>query len=147
MARRASAGSPAEMPATMRRVLVLDALEIGAPLGRRVDRKPHALARNDMAAEEGEEARELRVAGRLGDGAMEGEVLGDGALAALQRPIDGAPRGADGGDLAAAGALGGKGRRLDLDREAQLHHVEHVAQRGGAAARRCGTARPSDSAT
>ena len=44
------------------RMLVLDALEISAPLGRRVNRKPHALARNDMAAEEGEEARELAVA-------------------------------------------------------------------------------------
>jgi hypothetical protein len=56
-------------------VLLLDALEIGAALGRRVDRQPHALARNDVAAEKDEEARELRIAGGLGDGAMEGEIL------------------------------------------------------------------------
>jgi hypothetical protein len=45
------------------RMLVLDAPEISPPLGRRVNRKPHALARNDQATEEGEEARELAVAG------------------------------------------------------------------------------------
>src|SRR5690349_12504774 len=66
------------------RMLVLDASEISPPLGRRVNRKPHALARNDVAAEEGEEARELAVAGGFGNGAMEGEVLGDRAFAALQ---------------------------------------------------------------
>lgn len=32
------------------RMLALDALEISPPLGRRVNRKPHALARNDVAA-------------------------------------------------------------------------------------------------
>src|SRR5260221_2499281 len=41
------------------RMLALDALEISAPSGRRVQRKPDALARNDMAAEEFEKAREL----------------------------------------------------------------------------------------
>src|SRR4030095_7814825 len=71
------------------RMLALDALEISPPLGRRVNRKPHALARNDMAAEEGEEARELTVARSLGDGAMEGEVLGHRALAALHGGVDG----------------------------------------------------------
>src|ERR1700734_4115665 len=60
-------------------VLLLDALEIGAPPGRRIGLETHVLARNDVATEESEEARELRVAGRLGDGAMEGEVLGDRA--------------------------------------------------------------------
>src|ERR1700744_2683087 len=54
-------------------VLLLDALEIGAPLGRRIGLETHVLAGNDVAAEEGEEARKLRVAGRLGDGAMESE--------------------------------------------------------------------------
>src|SRR5215203_3963563 len=42
------------------RMLVLDAPEISPPLGRRVNRKPHALARDDVAAEE---ARELAAAG------------------------------------------------------------------------------------
>ena len=41
-------------------------------------------------------------------------------------------RRADGADLAAVGALGGKRRRLDLDRQAQLHHVEHVARSAAA---------------
>lgn len=108
------------------RMLVLDALEISPPLGRRVNRKPHALARNDQAAEEGKEARELRVAGSFGDGAMEGEVLRHRALAAMERPVDATPRRADGADLAAIGALGSERRRLDLDREAQLHHLQDV---------------------
>src|SRR5882672_12563216 len=83
------------------RMLVLDAFEISPPLGRRVNRKPHALARNDVAAEKGEEARELAVAGGLGDGAMKGEVLSHRALAALQCAVDGAPRRADRADLPA----------------------------------------------
>ena len=52
-----------------------------------------------MAAEEGEEARELRVAGRLGNGAMEGEVLGHRALAAMQRRSMARQRRADRADL------------------------------------------------
>lgn len=51
------------------RMLVLDAFEISPPLGRRVNRKPHVLGRNDVAAEEREEARELAVAGGIGGGA------------------------------------------------------------------------------
>ena len=43
-------------------MLALDAPEISPPLGQRVNRKPHALVRNDQAAEEDEEARELAVA-------------------------------------------------------------------------------------
>src|SRR6185369_13553562 len=109
-------------------VLMLDALEIGAPPGRRIDRKPDALARDDVAAEEDEEARELRVTGRLGDGAVEGEVLGHGTLALLQRAVDVAQRGAYPGDLAAVGAPGGERRGLDFDRESELHDVEHVRQ-------------------
>src|SRR6185312_17266070 len=89
-------------------VLLLDALEIGAPVGRRVDRQSHALARDDVAAEEGEEARELRVAGRLGDGAMEGEVLRHRALPRLQRAIDGAQRRRHRGHVLAAAAFGGE---------------------------------------
>jgi hypothetical protein len=44
------------------RMLVLDAFEISLSFGRRVNRKPHARARDDVAAETGEEARELGVA-------------------------------------------------------------------------------------
>src|SRR5258708_49047 len=97
------------------RMLMLNAFEISLPLGRRVNRKPHALAGNHMTAEESQEARELAIAGSLGDGAMKGEILGHRALAAMQSTVDGAPSAADGGDLATRGAFGGKGRRLDLD--------------------------------
>lgn len=69
-------------------VLLLDASAMGTPLGQRVDRQSHAVARNDMAAQEREEARELRIARRFGDRAMEGEVLGDRAFAAAQGAID-----------------------------------------------------------
>ena len=71
-------------------MLGLDALEIASPLRRRIDFEPYALARDHMAAEIGQEARELVVAGCLGDGAVKGEILGDGALAALQGRFDGA---------------------------------------------------------
>src|SRR5258707_8089073 len=67
------------------RMFVLDALQIGPPLGRRVDAEPYALPRNHMAAEIGKEARKLAVASGLGNGAMEGKILSDGTLAALQR--------------------------------------------------------------
>src|SRR5260221_10277184 len=97
------------------RMLMLNAFEISPPLGRRVNRKPHALAGNHMTAEEGQEARKLPVAGGLGNGAMKGEILSDRAFAARQGSVDGAPGAADGGDLATRGAFGGKGCRLDLD--------------------------------
>src|SRR5260370_39101198 len=69
------------------RVLMLDAFEIGAPFGRRVKREPHALARDDVAGEEGQEARELPVAGGLGNGAKKGEVFSDRALASPKRAL------------------------------------------------------------
>src|SRR5260370_23574874 len=68
------------------RVLMLDAFEIGAPFGRSVKREPHALARDDVATEKRQEAQELPVAGRISDGAVEGEVLGDGTLARRHHP-------------------------------------------------------------
>src|SRR5262249_5449270 len=74
----------------------LDGRQRAAPFARRVNRQPHALTWNDVAAQEGEKARELPIAGGFGDGAMEGEVFGDGALADLQRAVDGAPCRADG---------------------------------------------------
>ena len=52
---------------------------------RRAHGHAHALARNDVAAEKLEQLGEARVARGLGNGAMEGEVLVDGALA----PVDG----------------------------------------------------------
>src|SRR6185503_18691891 len=102
-------------------MLLLDALEVGAPLGQRADLEPHALARDHMAAQESEKARKLAVAGRLGDGAMEGEILGDGAIALAQGTVDGAERGADAGKLAFVGAFRRLRRRLDLDGEPKLH--------------------------
>src|SRR5260221_11131451 len=80
------------------RMLMLNAFEISLPLGRRVNRKPHALAGNHMTAEEGQEARELAIAGGLGDGTMKGEILTDRALAAIQGTVAAAraaPRAAD----------------------------------------------------
>ena len=65
-------------------MLLLDAHQIVPLLLRRAHGHAHALARNDVAAEVFEELGEARVAGGLGDGAMEGEVLVDGALAARE---------------------------------------------------------------
>src|SRR5258707_12739998 len=124
------------------RVLMLDAFEIGAPFGRRVKREPHALAWNDVAAEKSQEARELPVAGGLGNGAMKGEVFGDRALAAPQRAIDGMPSRANGGDLPAVRPLGCQCSRLDLDRAPQLHDVEDIPERRRARRGEAERARP-----
>src|SRR5258708_3882755 len=110
------------------RMLMLNAFEINPPLGWRVNRKPHALARDDVTAEEGQEARELPIAGSFGNGAMKSEILGARALAAMQGEVEGAPGAADHGDLSPWRAFGGKGGCLDLDRQAQLHHFEDVGQ-------------------
>ena len=104
MARRASAGILVGDAGHDAQMLMLNAFEISPPLGRCVNRKPHALARDDVAAEKGQEARKLPVAGGLGDGAMEREILGDRALAAMQGVVDGAPGAADRGNLPARGA-------------------------------------------
>src|SRR5690554_1910320 len=86
-------------------MLVLDAFEVGPPLGRRVHRQPHALAWNDVAAQETQETRELAVAGRLGDGSVKGEVLLDRPVAVAQSPVDRPPGGADRRDLAPRAAF------------------------------------------
>ena len=54
---------------------MLDALEIGPSFRRRVHREPHALAGDDMAAEERQEARELAVARRVGAALVAGGVM------------------------------------------------------------------------
>ena len=130
------------MPSTMRRVLLLDALEIGRRSAG-VSTDSRTLWRGmTMAAEIGEEARELRVAGGLGDGAMEGEIL--------RRPRPRRARCArsmarSAGDLASVCAGGRVRRQAPRPRprppSAQLHDVEHVAQRAECAASRCGTGR------
>src|SRR5512145_633454 len=60
-----------------RLVLLLDALQIGLPFLGGTERPPHGLARDDEAAEIFEKADELRIAGRLGDAAVERKILVD----------------------------------------------------------------------
>ena len=88
------------------------------------------LARNDEAAEILEEAPELRIAGGIGDAAMKREILVDRVLAALDARRRSASRQST--ILRTCGgrrALGGKPGGLDLDAGAQLHDLEHLAQR------------------
>ena len=105
--------------------------EIGAlALGAAGRLDAHALARNDEAAEIFEESDELRIAGGLGDGAMKGEILVDRRLAARDRRVDRpSARSPIARSLRRRCALGREARRLDLDRHAQLHHVQHLADR------------------
>ena len=87
------------------------------------------LARDDEAAEVFQETPELRVAGRVGDAAMEGKILIDAVRAAPDRRADGVEAVDDLADLRGRGAFGRQPRGLDLDPGAQLHHLEHCAQR------------------
>src|SRR5690348_7609646 len=68
-------------------VLALERAQVDAAR-RRLGRAPDGAARNDEAAEIFQEAAELRIAGAVGDGAMEGEILVDGVAAALDRRLD-----------------------------------------------------------
>src|ERR1043166_6876755 len=70
-----------------RQVLLLDGVQVGEPLGRAAG-DADGLARDDEAAEIFEEARELRIARRFRDAAVEREILVDGGFAALDRPAD-----------------------------------------------------------
>ena len=88
-----------------------------------------ALARNDETAEIIEKALELRIAGGLGDAAMERKVLVDRQLAAPDGVLDAPVSLGDLFDVRAIVALGGEPRRFDLDAGAQLHDVERLAQR------------------
>src|SRR5919109_5399849 len=96
-------------------VLGLDHLEIGAPAAHALGQAAHRASRNEMAADELQEARKLGIARRLRDGAMKGEVLVDGVLVLLGGALDCFERKADRANLRAARALGGEPRRLDLD--------------------------------
>ena len=69
-------------------VLALEQFEVRA-VARRCGRTPDGAARNDETAEIFEETPELRIAGGVGDRAMEGEVLLDRDIAARDRLFDG----------------------------------------------------------
>src|SRR5207237_1023894 len=85
--------------------------------------------RYQVAADELQEARELRVAGRLGDGAVKADVLLDRAALGGDRLVERVQRGADGAHLGLARALRHEARGLDLDAQAQLHHTDDVGER------------------
>ena len=109
-------------------MLALERLEVDAARGR-LGRAPDRAAGNDEAAEIFKETAELRVAGAVGDGAVEGEVLVDGVVAALDRRLDRLIALDDLLDLRRRCALGAQTGGLGLDAGAQLHDVEHLAQR------------------
>src|SRR5258707_6659281 len=110
-------------------VLFLQELDVRARTAHALGQPAHDAPRNEMAADELEEARELRVASRLRDRAVQGEILVDGALVLLGGAVDGVASRADRAHLALRGALGREARGLDLDAQAQLHHVEDVVER------------------
>src|SRR5262245_44203039 len=113
-------------------MLLLDAHQILPLLLWRAHGHANALARDDVAAEVLEKLGEAWVAGGLAKAAMEGEVLVRGARAAVKGSLEGAQGGGDGRKPLRRDALGGERRRLHLDGEAQLHHLQHVADRAQA---------------
>src|SRR5580704_5287103 len=108
-------------------VLVLDALEVSAPIFERRESLADTLAWNDETAEIIEKALELRIAGGLGNAAMERKVLVDRRLAAPDGVLDTPVSLGNLFDMRAIVALGGEPRRFDLDAGAQLHDVERLA--------------------
>src|SRR5262245_3941795 len=113
-------------------MLLLNARQIAVLLGSRSQRGADAVSRDHVLPQKREKQRELRVGGGIGDGTMKGKILVDGALAAIDRGLDLGQRLHDGGDLPTLGALGGQRGGFDLDRNAQLHDVQHVANRAQA---------------
>src|SRR5258708_27140343 len=99
-------------------VLFLDKVKIRAPAAHALGQPAHDAARNAMAADELQEARELRIAGCLRDRLMQAEVLVDGALAVIGGAIDGLECGADRAQLGPRGALRGEAGGLDFHAQA-----------------------------
>src|SRR6185369_1366940 len=70
-------------------VLLLDEREVRLLAAHALGQAAHGASRNEVPADELEEARELRIAGGVGDGAMESEVLVDGRAAGSTCFFDG----------------------------------------------------------
>jgi len=109
-------------------VLALEDLEMRA-VGWRRRGAPHRAPRDDEAPEIFQKALELRIAGGVGDGAVEGEILINGVFAAVDGRADRGKAVGDLLDVGGRGAFGGKSGSLDFDPGAQLHHVEDGLQR------------------
>ena len=69
------------------------------------------------------------IAGALGDGAVQRQVLVDRRLALRGGAVHRLQRGVDRAHLRARGALGGEPGGLHLHAQAQLHHVQDLLQR------------------
>ena len=132
MARRASFTSRSRIDFGDPSVLFLDAPEVVVLLRRGCKRRADAVARDNMLAQEGEELRELRVESGIRDRPVESEILPYPAVAAGDRRFHLPKRLCDRGQMSALGALGGKRRRFHFDGDAQLHDVEHIADRAQA---------------
>ena len=110
-------------------VLFLDEREVGAPAAHALGQAAHGAPRDQVAADELQEARELRVAGGFGDRAMEAEVLVDRGFAFPCHFLNGLKSSRDRAHVGFGRALGGESRRFDLHAEAQLHHVQDLVER------------------
>ena len=86
-------------------------------------------ARDDEAAEVFQKACELRISGRRSDSAMKREIFIDCALAAIDDDLNCVKSVDDLLELCRGGTLGGEPCCFDLDPSAQLHDIEHFAQR------------------
>src|SRR5262249_59121072 len=88
----------------------------------------NGLPRDNETSEMFEKGPELRVPGSVGDSAMQGKVLGDCILAALERAVDSIEALHDLANLGRGRPRRRKARGFDLDPGAQLHDVQHRAQ-------------------
>src|SRR5262249_8535354 len=91
-------------------VLFLDQREIGALPAHALGQPAHRAPRYQVAADELQEARELGIAGRLRDGAVQRDVLLDRTALVGDRLVERVQRRGDGAHLRLARALGGKTR-------------------------------------
>src|SRR5438094_954526 len=100
-------------------VLALESFAIAA-LGN-AGPAANGLPRDDEAPEVFQKAPELRIAGGIGDAAMERKILDDGILAALDGGADSFEAVHDFAKLRDRGARRRQSRSLDLDPGAQFH--------------------------
>src|ERR1700694_1810880 len=85
-------------------MLFLDQAEVGAPAAHLLGQPAYRAPGNQVPADELQEARELRVAGRLGDGAVQRQILVDCVLAGGRGGVPGPERRGEGADVVRRGA-------------------------------------------
>lgn len=107
-------------------VLIENALEVAPLLLALLSQNPDAPARNDEAAQVAQETQEKSIVARGPDGAVKIEVRLDRILPGAPCPLEMLERALDLAQLPRAAPLRRETGGLDLDRDPQLHQLQHV---------------------